>query len=116
MHPHLAQALTTERIRGWQEEAAQAQLARQARPGRRSWRGWGGRRARTPAPAGLMSPSGRPVPPEQPVTARPGAAGGRPVAAEDHQPVAADDRRSVAAADHQPVAADDRRPAGTRAA
>jgi hypothetical protein len=100
VHPHLAQSLTTERIREWQKEAAQARLARQARHGRRSWRGWGAWRTRTPAPASLTSPSGRPVPPAQPVTGRPGAAGDRP----------------VAAGDHKPVAAEDRQPAGTRAA
>ena len=138
VHPHLAQSLTTERIRGWQEEAAQARLAREARGARRARRGWrwGVWRTRVPATTGLAPPSTGPTPAAPSVTAQRGAVAGRlagadervpagadervPAAADRPVPAAADQRRFAAAGDrelaaadeHQPVTADVEQPAG----
>jgi len=134
VHPHLAQNLTTERIRGWQEEAAQARLAREARGARRARRGWrwGVWRTRVPATTGLAPPSTGPTPAAPSVTAQRGAVAGRLAGADERMPAtagqrqfaAAGDRELAAADEHQPVTADveqpagadERQPAGPRAA
>jgi hypothetical protein len=134
VHPHVAQTLTTERIRGWQERAAQARLAKEARAARRAQggrRGWDIRRIRVPAITGLASPSSGPTSPVPPVTAQRGAVAGRPAGADGRQPATADGRQpatadelGLATADeHQPMTAgvgqpgaDGRQPAGPRAA
>jgi hypothetical protein len=122
VHPHLSQTLTSERIKGWQEEAARARLAREARGARRARRGrrrWGAWRIRVPATTALASPSSGPTPPASPVTGQ-RAAEGRPArlagwddellaaAAGEHRPMIADEGR--------PAGAGERRPTGTRAA
>jgi hypothetical protein len=116
VHPHLAQTLTTERIKGWQEEAAQARLAREARRARRGRRGWGAWRTRAPVTTGLASPSSGPTPPAPSVTARRGAAAGRPAGADERQLAAADEDQPMTADAGPPAAADERQPAGPRAA
>jgi len=131
VHPHVAQTLTTERIRGWQERAAQARLAKEARAGRRARRGrrgWDLRRIRVPAITGSAAPSSGPA---SPVAAQRDAAAGRSAGADGRQPAPADGRQpatadelGLATADeHQPMTAgagqpgaDGRQPAGPRAA
>ena len=131
MHPHLAQTLTTERIRGWQEEAAQARLAKEARRARRGRRGWGAWRTRVPATTGLASPTSGPTPTARLATGQRGAAEGRPAAAGERPPAPAGERVPTVAdeqlavapgepepmtADQGPAAAGERQPAGPRAA
>ena len=126
MHPHVAQTLTTERIRGWQERAAQARLAKEARAGhraRRGRRGWDIWRIRVPAITGLASPSSGPTSPVPPVTAQRDAAAGRSAGADGRQPAPADELGLATADEHRPMTAgagqpgaDGRQPAGPRAA
>src|SRR5258708_10708187 len=56
MHPIFTQALAAERIRGWHDEAARDQLAKQARRARHQ---------ATPAADELPGRSGRPWPPRR---------------------------------------------------
>ena len=37
MHPYITQTLAAERIRGWQQQAAQARRVKEARRARRAW-------------------------------------------------------------------------------
>jgi hypothetical protein len=88
VHPYLMQALSTDRIRDWQQQAEQARWIKESRHARPAHYARGARElvAAALAPLGI-----RRVPPAQP------AAGGT-------------------AAEGQPAAADGRRSAGTRVA
>ena len=73
MHPYLMQALATDRIRDWQQQAEQARWikeSRRARPARELV-------AAALAPLGI-----RHVPPAQPAADRTGAGEGQPAAAD----------------------------------
>src|SRR5258708_33837659 len=76
MHPIFTQALAAERIRGWHDEAARDQLAKQARRARHQ---------ATPAADQLPGPrSVRPWPPRR--KGAPGATAGVPAGAAANQP------------------------------
>ena len=99
MHPIFTQALAAERIRGWHDQAARDQLAKQARRARHQ---------AAPAADELPGPrSGRPWPPRRTAV---------PVATASEQPAATASEQPVAMASEQPVADDSRQPAGVRAA
>ena len=79
MHPYLMQALSTDRIRDWQQRAEQARWikeARRARPARAA------RPARELVAAALAPLGIRHVPPAQPAADRTGAGEGQPAAAD----------------------------------
>jgi hypothetical protein len=90
VHPYLTSALAAERTRDWQQRAARAGLARQARRGRR---------IRKQAARALPPLATGPAPQAQPAAGQQGwqQAGEQPGAARG------------------PAAAEERRPAGTRA-
>jgi hypothetical protein len=82
VHPNLAQALATERIRDWQQRAEQARWikeARNARPARPA------RPARELVAAALAPLGIRRVPPAQPAAGRTGPADGRPAPADERR-------------------------------
>jgi hypothetical protein len=80
VHPYLMQALSTDRIRDWQQQAEQARWIKESRHARPA------RHARELVAAALAPLGIRRVPPAQP------AAGGT---AAEGQPAAADGRRSA---------------------
>ncbi len=80
MHPYLMQALSTDRIRDWQQRAEQARWikeARRARPARAA------RPARELVAAALAPLGIRRVPPAHPAPGRTGLTEGRPAAADE---------------------------------
>ena len=84
MHPYLMQALSTARIRDWQQQAEQARWIKESRHARPAHHA----RAARELVAAALAPLGiRRVPPAQSAAGRNGAAEG--------QPAAADGRRSA---------------------
>jgi hypothetical protein len=79
VHPYLMQALSTDRIRDWQQQAEQARWIKESRHARPA------RHARELVAAALAPLGIRRVPPAQPAAGRTGAAEGQP----------ADERRSA---------------------
>src|SRR5258708_17941355 len=86
MHPIFTQALAAERIRGWHDEAARDQLAKQARRARHQ---------ATPAADEPPGRSGRPWPP--PREAAPVATASEPPVPAASRPPGADDSAQPAA-------------------
>jgi hypothetical protein len=80
VHPYITQTLAAERIKDWQQQAAWARRAKEARRARRAWM--------MPAAARLVLLLSSHVPPApaRPVAGRLGAAEGRPAAAEERRP------------------------------
>ena len=82
MHPYLMQALSTDRIRDWQQQAEQARWIKESRHARPAHHARGARElvAAALAPLGI-----RRVPPAQPPTGRTGTAEGQSAAADGRQ-------------------------------
>ena len=78
MHPYITQALAAERIRGWQQQAAQARRVKEARRARRAWM--------MPLAARLVLLRSRRILSAEPVTSRRGVAEERPAAAGERRP------------------------------
>jgi hypothetical protein len=80
VHPYITQTLAAERIKDWQQQAAWARRAKEARRARRAWM--------MPATARqvLLRSSHVPPAPARPVAGRLGGAEGRPAAAEERRP------------------------------
>jgi hypothetical protein len=78
VHPNITQTLAAERIKGWQQEAAQARRVKEARRARRAWM--------VPIAARLVLLRSRRILSAQPVTGRRGAAEGGPTPAGERRP------------------------------
>ncbi len=79
MHPYLMQALATDRIRDWQQQAEQARWIKESRRARPAHHA---RPARELVAAALAPLGIRHVPPAQPAADRTGAGEGQPAAAD----------------------------------